>query len=142
MMGPRSGYFCWLAARASGGSSWGGEGAIRDLVSAAGPEGVLLGEVLDEQLTDEDQVRAAVPVFAAALETDPPDYVVVMPQARRARALELHAAALVAVLEWIAAPGVQVRVELAGVLGELLRHEERFWLGSARALGLLDGRWG
>ena len=116
-----------------------GEGAIRDLVSAAGPEGVLLGEVLDEQLTDEDQVRAAVPVFAAALETDPPDYVVVMPQARRARALELHAAALVAVLEWIAAPGVQVRVELAGVLGELLRHEERFWLGSARALGLLDG---
>lgn len=80
--------------------------------------------------------------FAAALGTDPPDYVVVAPQARRARVLELHAAALVAVLGWIAAPGVEVRVELAGVLGQLLGHEERFWLGSARALGLLDGPTG
>ncbi len=131
-----------LLARAAG--QWwdylgAGEGAIRDLVDAAGPEGFMLSEVLDRQLTDEQQVRAAVPVFAAALGTDPPDYVLVTPQARRARVLELHAAALVAVLEWIAAPGVQVRVDLAGVLGELLRHEERFWLGSARALGLLDG---
>ncbi|HUY49966.1 MAG TPA: tetratricopeptide repeat protein [Streptosporangiaceae bacterium] len=116
-----------------------GEGAIRDLVGVAGREGFPLGEVLDDQLTDEEQVRAAVPVFAAALGVDPPDYVVVAPQARRARVLELHAAALVAVLEWIATPGVQVRVELGGVLGELLRHEERFWLGSAQALGLLDG---
>lgn len=110
-----------------------GEGAVRDLVSPAGPEGSPLGAVLDVQLTDEEQVRAAIPVFAAALGTDPPDYVVVIPQARRARVLELHAAALVAVLEWTAAPGVQVRVELGGVLGELLRHEERFWLGSGAA---------
>ena len=121
-----------------------GEGAIRDLVLEAGPVGIQLGEVLDTRLTDEDQVRAVIPVFAAAFGTDPPDpgYVVVVPQARRARVLELHAAALVVVLEWMAAPGVRVRVELGGVLGELLRHEERFWLGTASKLGLTDGPTG
>ena len=119
-----------------------GEGAIRDLVVEAGPEGIPLGEVLDDLLTDEEAVNTVIPVFAAAFGVSPPEHVVVAPQARRARVLELHAAALVAVLDWIAAPKVEPRVDLGGVLGELLRHEERFWMGSARAQGLLDGPTG
>ena len=40
-----------------------GEGAIRDLVDQAGEEGLPPGEVPDAQLTDEEQVRHAIPVF-------------------------------------------------------------------------------
>ena len=119
-----------------------GEGAIRDLVVEAGPQGIPLGEVLDEQVADEDQVLNAIPVFAAALGVAPPEHVTVVTRARRARVLELHAAALVAVLEWIAAPKEKPRVDLGGVLDELLRHEGRFWLGSAYAQGLAYGPTG
>jgi hypothetical protein len=119
-----------------------GEAAIRDLVTVAGPTGMLLSEVLDEHLTDEEQVRAVVPVFAAALGTTPPPVVIVNPKLRRARVLELHAAALVAVLDWVAAPGAEVRVTLGGVIDELLRHEEHFWVGSARTFKLLEGPQG
>lgn len=38
-------------------------------------------------------------------------------------------------------PGV-VPVRLGDVLGELLAHEQRFWVGSAQRAGLLDGPYG
>jgi hypothetical protein len=116
-----------------------GEGAIRDLIVQEGPDGVPLGEVLDDTVSDEDQVLRAIPVFAARLGVSPPEYVAVATRPRRARVLELHAAALVAVLEWIWAPKSEPRVELGGVLNELLQHEERFWLRSALAQGLIYG---
>jgi hypothetical protein len=58
--------------------------------------------------------------------------------------LDLHATALVSVLDAAAAQAAGevldvVRVDVAGVLGELLAHEERFWLGTAGRAGLLDG---
>ena len=42
-----------------------GEGAIRDLVEPAGRDGFALSEVLDADLTDEEQVRNAVLVFCS-----------------------------------------------------------------------------
>ena len=116
-----------------------GEGAIRDLIFQEGPDGIPLRETLDNMISDEEQVLRAIPVFAAKLGVSPPEYVAVATQPRRARVLELHAAALVAVLEWILAPGSKPRVELGGVLNELLQHEERFWLRSALAQGLIYG---
>jgi tetratricopeptide (TPR) repeat protein len=116
-----------------------GEGAIRDLVVMAGPEGTRLGEVLDEHVKDEQEVLRAVPVFAAALGVAPPDHVMVQTQAGRARILELHAAALVAVLKWIEDPKEEPLVRLEGILDDLLRHEGRFWQGSAHARGLTNG---
>ena len=59
---------------------------------------------------------------------------------RPAGVLDLHAAALVAVLG-DAATGT-VRVDIRTVLGELLRHEQHFWYDSARAHGLRDGQDG
>jgi hypothetical protein len=86
-----------------------GEGAIRDLVIDAGPEGTPLREVVSESVSDEEQVRRAVPVFARALglEAPGPGDVTVVSHGRRARILELHAGALVSVLEWNAHPGIQ-----------------------------------
>ena len=116
-----------------------GEAAVRDLIAAAGPEGCQLGQVIDATSTDEELILQAVPFFAQVLEAEPPKRVRVTLRAGRARVLELHAAALVLVLDSVREPGSDARVDLAEVLGELLKHEERFWLGSARALGLLDG---
>jgi hypothetical protein len=55
----------------------------------------------------------------------------------RRRVLDLHAAALVAVLAEASAG--TVRVDIRTVLGELLRHEQHFWYHSARATGLSGG---
>jgi hypothetical protein len=116
-----------------------GEGAIRDLVGEAEPKGIRLGKALDDHVKDEEVVQRAVPVFAAALGVTPPDHVAVVAQANGARILELHAAALVAVLEWIEDPKEEPVVRLGGVFEELLQHEGRFWQGSARVQGLMDG---
>jgi tetratricopeptide (TPR) repeat protein len=56
------------------------------------------------------------------------------------RVLDLHAAALVAVLADAATE--TVRVDIRTVLGELLRHEQHFWYDSARTHGLRDGQDG
>ena len=55
----------------------------------------------------------------------------------RRRVLDLHAAALVAVLA--EASTEVVRVDIRTVLGELLRHEQHLWYHSARAAGLSEG---
>jgi hypothetical protein len=82
-------------------------------------------------------VRAAVPAFAAALGVRPPLVELTVP-APGQPVLVLHAAALVAVLE-ARSPGEAVRVVAdLGVLDALLRHEGRYWQGSADAAGLAD----
>lgn len=54
--------------------------------------------------------------------------------------LDLHAAALVAVLDEASTGTVQV--DIRTVLGELLRHEQHFWYDSAGAAGLSAGPGG
>jgi tetratricopeptide (TPR) repeat protein len=115
------------------------EPAVRDQVTAAGPQGSPLVPAVGG-LTNDELVRGAIPAFARELGVPPPEHVVLTPTAERARVLELHAVALVMVLNSIRDPSVSpVRVGLADVLGELLHHEERFWLATARTSGLLEG---
>jgi hypothetical protein len=118
-----------------------GEPAVRDMVTAAGLRGRPLRPAVDSRVTDEELIRQAIPFFARELNTEPPADVSIVPGLRRARMLELHAAALVAVLDSRRASNASgSRVDLGDVLGELLRHEERFWLGTAKVQGLLGTR--
>jgi hypothetical protein len=119
------------------------EPAVRDLLVAAGPDGDVLESALDADLTDADLFHGAVRDFAAEIGIQPvPDVNLVRPSGR-ASILELHAAALVAVLNAAEAPeGRAANVELTGVLDELLRHEERFWVGTAKAQSLMTGPTG
>lgn len=115
------------------------EPAIRDLVNAAGSEGHPLTPAVAD-LPDNELIRQAIPAFARELGVPPPEHINLAQPAGRARVLELHAAALVTALNSTRYPATTpVQVDLTGVIGELLHHEERFWLGTARTSGLLDG---
>jgi Tetratricopeptide repeat len=118
-----------------------GEGAVRDLVSEAESHAIPLREVVSESVSDEQHVRRAVPVFASALglKAPEPSNIAVVSPGRRSRILELHAAALVSVLDWNAHPQRPPTVQLGDILGALLKHEERFWYGTALARGLMTG---
>ena len=117
-----------------------GEPAVRDLLAVAGGNEPLPTAVSGE-LSNTELVLAAVPVFAAALGLPPPSRVNLEMGSGAVRVLDLHAAALVAVLR-SAGAGEQVEVSVADVLDELLGHEERFWQGTAEQLGLLTGSAG
>ena len=118
-----------------------GEGAVRDLVSEAESHAIPLSEVVSESVSDEAHVRRAVPVFARALglKAPEPSNIAVVSPGRRSRILELHAGALVSVLDWNAHPQRPPTVDLGDILGALLKHEERFWYGTALARGLMTG---
>ena len=116
------------------------EPAVRELLAGAGGDEPLAATVSGE-LSNEDLVAAAVPVFAAALGVPAPERVLVEAGPRTVRVLDLHAAALVAVLRSARARG-PVRVSVGDVLDELLGHEERFWQGTAGRQGLLGGPTG
>jgi tetratricopeptide (TPR) repeat protein len=132
-----------LLAR-SAGEWWDRLGAddpgIRELLDAAAPKAPLK-TVLGSDTSDESLVFQAIPCFAEVLGVAPPDRVTLTAGPGRARILDLHAAALVAVLSARNhhSPIPSVHIDLTTVLDDLLRHEERFWIGSARAVGLLDG---
>ena len=117
-----------------------GEPAVRELLAAAGGNEPL-AEAVSGELSNADLVRVAVPAFADALGVEAPSPVVVEVGPGAVRMLDLHAAALVAVLQ---SSGSQepVNVSVADVLDVLLGHEERFWQGTAQRLGLLDGTAG
>ena len=131
-----------LLAR-SGGEWWdrlaAAEPAVRELLAGADGEEPLTA-AMSRELSNTDLVRAAVPVFAKALGVVP-SRVVVEVGTGAVRVLDLHAAALVAVLR-SAGAGRTVRVSVTDVLDELLGHEERFWQGTAGRLGLLGGSAG
>ena len=116
-----------------------GEAAIRDIITAAGPHGHTLTSALTSDLNDEQLVRQAIPAFARAAGLPPPQHVTITTKPGRATVLELHAAALVAVLDAGPDPSTPVRVSLSSVLDDLLQHEERFWIGTATRHQLLEG---
>jgi tetratricopeptide (TPR) repeat protein len=116
------------------------EPALRDLLDAARRRDISLSPALDDDLTEEMLIRQAVPAFARELGVAVPEHVEIVSVAGRARVLELHAAALVAVLDSLDVPARSVmHVDIGDVLGKLLGHEERLWGKSAALLGLSDG---
>jgi len=118
-----------------------GEPAVWDLVQVARSESLELSAEVAPQLSDADVIAMAVRSFARKLGM--PEKAVEVDSgsgAGRRRMLDLHAAALIAVLGRASAR--PVRVDIGAVLGELLRHEQHFWYQSARAYGLRDGRDG
>ena len=77
---------------------------MRELLAAAGGDEPLAAAV-SQELSNEDLVAAAVPVFAAALGVPAPGRVLVEAGPGAVRVLDLHAAALVAVLRSTGAGG-------------------------------------
>ena len=114
--------------------------AVRELLAAAGT-GDPLPVPVTAGLSNEQIVETAVPAFAAALGVPPPERVAVDAGTGAVRVLDLHAAALVAVLR-SATSGGPAQVRVADVLDELLGHEARFWQGTAERLGLTSGPGG
>jgi hypothetical protein len=115
-----------------------GEPAVWDLLQAAKAAELVLSAVVAADLSDADVIALAVTAFAHEL--DLPEKTVEIyggSGAERRRVLDLHAAALVAVLAETDAE--TVRVDILKVLGELLRHEQHFWYHSAGAAGLSEG---
>ena len=131
-----------LLAR-SAGEWWdrlgGAEPAVRDLLAGGGGEA--LPATVSRKLSNADLVSAAVTVFAAELGVAAPSRVLVQGGSGPIPMLDLHAAALVAVLRSAGAGG-PVSVSVGDVLDELLGHEERFWQGTAEQAGLLAGTAG
>jgi hypothetical protein len=130
-----------LLARAAG--DWwdqlgAGEPAVWDLVQTASASDVRLSPVVAADLSDADVIALAVRSFARQLGL-PERAVEIYGDAGtgRRRVLDLHAAALVAILTE-AGNGV-VRVDIGTVLEELLRHEQHFWYYSAQVYGLSGG---
>ena len=117
-----------------------GSGAVRDAVAEADRRLMPLAGDLGPQLTAQEAVRRAVPFFAARLGVPAPDVVLVTEPEGEPLVLDLHAAALVAVLESQDTPsGTGRQVDTGTVLETLLGHEAHYWRGRAEAAGLLDG---
>jgi tetratricopeptide (TPR) repeat protein len=108
---------------------------VWDLVEAARQAELSLSPVIAAGLPDAEIIASAVRSFAHVL--DLPERAVEIYGDRgtgQARVLDLHAAALVAVL---ADPGAgPVQVDIRTVLSELLRHEQHYWYETASVLGL------
>ncbi|MEV4581891.1 tetratricopeptide repeat protein [Nonomuraea jabiensis] len=132
-----------LLAR-SAGEWWqqlGGESArVRQMVAKAGP-GIELAEQVRAGKPDRNLVAEAVPYFAAALGVEPPETFWVELGEGPHRILDLHAAALVVVLRSQRRSGT-VSVSVGHVLEELLGHERRYWLQTAKARRFLRGPFG
>ncbi|MFI6457368.1 tetratricopeptide repeat protein, partial [Streptosporangium amethystogenes] len=109
---------------------------VRQMVASAGAEGMELVEQVQAGTSDEELVAAAVPYFAVALGMRAPERFEPVLGEGPQRILDLHAAALAIVLR----SGGVVRVE--EVLEEVLGHERRFWVQSARTRGLMEGPFG
>jgi hypothetical protein len=111
------------------------------MVESAKQAEFLLSPIVAADLSDAEVIALAVRSFATELglpERTVEIYGDSSPGQRRV--LDLHAAALVAVLA-DAGTG-PVRIDIRAVLGERLRHEQHFWHDSARARGLPDGQDG
>jgi hypothetical protein len=114
-----------------------GEPAVWDVVQAAKAAEMALPAVVAADLSDADVIALAVTSFARELGL--PEKTVQIYGGSgigigRRRVLDLHAAALLAVLAEASAGTVQV--DIRTVLDELLRHEQHFWYHSAQAAGL------
>ena len=113
--------------------------AAWDLVQAARAATIELPAAVAADLPDTEVVAMAARAFAAELGL-PVKVVEIRGAVAGRRVLDLHAAALVGLLDETGTQLVQVNV--GDVLGELLRHEQHFWYDSARAAGLTGGQAG
>jgi hypothetical protein len=115
-----------------------GQPRVWDLVQEAKSAELALSPVVAADLSDAEVIDLAVAAFAQELGL-PEKTVEIGDSANAGRrpVLDLHAAALVALLAEESA--ASVRVDLETVLGDLLRHEMHFWYDSAKASGLTGG---
>ncbi len=114
-----------------------GEPRVWDMTQAAKAAEMALSPSVAVDLSDADVIALAVQSFARELGLPERAVQIRGSGPARRRMLDLHAAALVAVLD---DPGTAtVQVEIGTVLGELLRHEMHVWYDSAQASGLGDG---
>ncbi|MBP2708196.1 tetratricopeptide repeat protein [Microbispora sp. RL4-1S] len=120
-----------------------GEPPVRKAHTRATVERMELASEVQPGLSEAQVVAAAAADFARVRHlARVPDIALVRGRGP-ARILDLHAAALVGVLEAEQAPGTgTLHVDLAEVLADLLGHERRFWLRSAEAAGLCAGPGG
>src|SRR5258708_9303558 len=131
----------------SAGDWWGQLGlddaAVWELATTARSAEIELSPTVDAGLSDSDIVDAAVRSFALELRLPERTVEISGDAGASSLVLDLHAAALVAVLV-AAAPklGDVVRVDPGSALAGLLRDEQSFWYTSAVASGLLDGARG
>ena len=118
-----------------------GSGTVRDLVADASLRLMPLAGDLSPGLTANEAVRRAVPFFAARLGVPPPEAgLITVSAGGDPRVLDLHAVALVAVLESRNRPaGSPLQVGTAMVLQTVLDHEKHYWRGRAESAGLLGG---
>ena len=116
-----------------------GEPAVRRLARAAKAAEMPLAAAVQAGLADADIVTRAVHAFATRLGV-PERNVHMTGEPGGWRILDLHAAALIAVLDESGRPVVTVDID--SVLDELLGHEERYWFQSAGLAGLTAGTAG
>lgn len=111
-----------------------------DLVQDADRTRVELPLPVDARLSDAEVIALAVASFARNLHLPEKEVEILGGRADRRRILDLHAAALVAVLDRTHSAPIQV--DINAVLDELLRHERHFWYNSAQTYGLATGYGG
>jgi tetratricopeptide (TPR) repeat protein len=117
-----------------------GDPQVWTMTQAAKSAELPLSPAIADQLSDADVIELAVHDFARELALPERAVEITQSGTGRRRVLDLHAAALVAVLN---EEGMgPVRIDIGTVLGELLRHEMHFWYDSARAHGLNAGPGG
>jgi tetratricopeptide (TPR) repeat protein len=115
------------------------EHAVRDLIGQAQAAVIELSPVVDAAVADSTIVAEAVSAFARVLGVPAPP-VQLSSAAERCRVLDLHAAALVAVLDSVGTTeSLAAEVTFSAILDELLSHEQRFWYAAAQVAGLCDG---
>ena len=117
-----------------------GAGTVRDVLAGASVV-MPMADDLVPGLAAQEVVRRAVPFFAARRGVPAPDAgLVAVPAAGELRVLDLHAAALVAVLQSERRPdGPRLEVDAETVMGVLLGHERHYWQGRAESAGLTGG---
>ena len=111
--------------------------AVWYMVQSAGESELALRTAVAADLSDADVVTLAVRAFASRLGVPERTVELYGERPARTRVLDLHVAALVAVLDETGAE--TVRLAAGKVLDDLLRHEMHYWYDSARATGLCHG---
>ena len=117
-----------------------GDPRVWDMTQAAKSAELALSSAIAEQLSDAEVIELAVHDFARELALPERAVEIARSDTSHRRVLDLHAAALVALLD--EAGTGPVHVDIGTVLSELLRHEMHFWYDSARASGLDAGPGG
>lgn len=111
--------------------------AVWDMVQSARESELALTPAVAADLSDADVITLAVRAFASKLGVPERTVEIYGDRPARTRVLDLHAAALVAVLDETGA--ATVRLAAGKVLDELLRHEMHYWYNTAQASGLCHG---